>query len=159
MLETDGRPLNVKTRHLHAILVDEAFVRREIAERNLWPFNRFALRQIDEVLLNPRFGLRRIEVADYREDSVVRSVVKPEERFYIFLRRGAEIRHRADHRPRIRVILRIHRGGEDLTYATVRLVVVTLPALVLDDVALCIEFRDVEFIEQKSHAICFQPQR
>ena len=48
---------------------------------------------------------------------------------------------------------------EDLAHAAVGLVVHALPALVLDDVALRVEFGEIERIEQEAHAVGLEPQR
>src|SRR5438093_5727514 len=53
----------------------------------------------------------------------------------------------------------VRRMRENLVRAAVRLVVHPLPALVLDDVALRVELREIERVEQKTHAIGFEPER
>ena len=52
---------------------------------------------------------------------------------------------------------RIGGPRQNLLCAPVRLVVDALPALVLHDVPLRIQFRDVEGVEQEAHAIGFEP--
>ena len=54
---------------------------------------------------------------------------------------------------------RIQRGRKDLAHTAVRLVVVTLAPLVFDDVALRVELRGVERVEEITHSIRLEPQR
>ncbi len=57
------------------------------------------------------------------------------------------------------MIVRIQREAYDLAVARVRLIVVTLAALVLHDVALRLELRLVERVEEEAHAIRLEPER
>ena len=105
------------------------------------------------------FVCRRIEVAEIDERRVVRRVVQPEELLHVLDGRGGEIRHAADDRPGVRMARRVDRRADDLAGAAVGLVVHALPALVLHDVALRVELRHVERVEQEAHAVGFEPQR
>src|ERR1041385_8768411 len=64
-------------------------------------------RNVAEVLLNEFLHRRRVKVTSDRDSRVVRSVVRLEEILDIGQRRSAEIRHRADNRPREWMALRI----------------------------------------------------
>src|ERR1017187_5904507 len=65
--------------------------------------DRLAAREIAEVFRDPRLRLHRIDVADDREERVVRRVIEPEEVLHVVFRRGREIFHAADDVPRIRI--------------------------------------------------------
>ena len=112
-----------------------------------------------EITLDPRPCLRAFEVADEHEHGVVRGVVRPEERADVLERGGIEIRHRADRRVVVGMILGEHMRLELLVPGSVRPVVVRPAFLVLHDLALVVEVLLRQCIEQRAHPVGFQPQR
>ena len=101
----------IEPRNLHAILERPIASRPAVRRRERGPHDRLARAEVGEVLRDPRLRLRRIEVAGDGERRVVRRVVQPEERLHVLDRRRRQIGHAADHGPRIRMSVRIHRGG------------------------------------------------
>ena len=112
-----------------------------------------------EVLLDPSTRLLRVDVADDRQDRVVRRVVRAEERARVVQRRRVQIGHGADGRVVVRVALGIGQRGHPLERGAVGHVVVTLPALVLDHVPLVLQGLLVERRQQRAHAVRLQPER
>ena len=70
----------------------------------------------------------------------------------------AEIGHRADRRPTIGMVGREHRRQNDFVHQAVGPVLVALPALVADDVALVVEFFLAHGGQQVAHPVRFHPQ-
>jgi len=120
--------------------------------------NRRPAGDISEVLLHERLGFHRIEVAGDGQRRVVRRIVGAEEALHVIERRRAQIRHRADHRPGIRMRAGIECGQNYLISPSVGNVIVALPSLVLHDVALQVELCLVHGREQKTHSVGIQPQ-
>src|SRR5207248_9094034 len=64
---------------------------------------------------NPRPRLLGVDIADDREDHIVRGVMQPEERGDVLERGGIEVLHRADRRMVIGVLRRIQAGDRKST--------------------------------------------
>ena len=111
-----------------------------------------------EILLHQALGLRRIEVAGDAQAGVGRVIVAAEEVGDVLARGLGDVFHRADRRPAIGMIGRIQRGQDRFVDQAVGAVLVALAALVLDHVALVVEFRLGHGREQKAHAVRFHPQ-
>ena len=99
-----------------------------------------------------------VDIAGHREHGVVGHVVGAEEGLHVLERRGVEILHRADGRVMVGM-----SGGEDrrhqlLVEGAVGSVVVGLALLVLDHVTLVVEVLLRHRVEQRGHAIRFEPQ-
>ena len=99
-----------------------------------------------------------IDVADDRQDRVVRRVPGPEERDHVLDARSVEILHRADGRVVVRVAVREDRRHELLVEGAVGPVVVALALLVLDHLALVVEVLLAQRVEQRRHPVGLQPQ-
>ena len=117
---------------LHAHLRADDVGERAVAGRHLAVVGRDGA----EVLLDPAPRLLRVDVADDRQDRVVRRVVRTEERARVVQRHRVQIGHGADGRVVVRVALGIGQRGHPLERGAVGHVVVALPALVLDHVTL-----------------------
>ena len=152
------KPLQVQPRHLHTILEHEPLLTAERVCRHRRARNRLPFRQACEVLRHQRLHLRGLEVTDNRHRGVGRRVVQTEEVLHVLHRCLLQLVEISHDRPRVGIRLGVDRGGQDLERAAVRLVVDTLPAFVLHDVALCNELCRVELVEQEPHAVGFNPE-
>src|SRR5712691_11327820 len=98
------------------------------------------------------------EVADDREHGVVGPVPRSKEVTDVVERRRAQVIHRSDRRPVIRVVGIVSELQQTLERRAVRNVVVALPPLLLDHLSLNVEFLLGQRREKKTHAIRFQPE-
>ncbi len=103
--------------------------------------------------------LGRVDVARNHQARIVRGVVLAKEFDDVIVTGGGEIFHVADGRPVIRMILRVQHLAEDDFCHAVRLVLVTLPPLVFDDVALTVDALWRHGVQQIRHAIGFEEER
>src|SRR6267378_3621795 len=106
------------------------------------------------------FLARRLgrDVAGQDDHGVVRAVVGTEPLLHVLDRRGIEVRHRSDHRPRVWMSGRIRALGHQVVDLAVGLIL-ALPLFVLHDAALFVDLRGVDRAEQMAHAVRFHPQR
>ena len=112
-----------------------------------------------EVALGAGSDGRGVHVADDRDDRVVRRVVGAEEVADVLERGGVEIRHRPDRRVVVGMLLRVEVRLELFLPRAVWPVVVRPALLVLDDLALVVEVLLAERLEERRHAVGFEPQR
>ena len=127
---------------------------RQVAERR----DVRAGRDGPEVALGRRPDVRGLDIADHRQDGVVRRVVGPEEGAHVLDRRGVEVVHRADGRVMVRMLRREEVGLELLLERAVRAVVVRPALLVLDDLALVVEVLLAQGVEQGRHPVGLEPE-
>ena len=139
LLHTDRGPLNIKTRYLHSIFVDQTLLRIELHRRNVGPLDRLTPRNVTKILCNPGFGLRGIKITNHRDSGIIRRVVEPEKVFHVGFGGGSQIVHRSNDRPGVPMTFRIYRRRQDFGNAAVRLIIIALASLVLDDVALSVD--------------------
>ncbi len=111
-----------------------------------------------EVPLHEGEPLLRLDVAAQREDGVVRGVVATEEGVHV-LEPRAEVLHRPDRRVVVRVPLGEDGGVDVDERGAVRLVVVPLALLLLDDVALVVEVLLGQRVEEVGVPVGLEPER
>ena len=119
---------------------------------------RGARREVTKRPLDRGIPILEGDVTAEGEHRVVRPVPAPEEGVDVVEARRVEVGHRADRRVVVGVAGRKEDGvhvGEDLTVGRV---VVTLPLLLLDDVALVVEIRLGDGIEKVAVTVGFEPQ-
>ena len=157
VLRRDVGDVGPRRRHAIADLDDAlALELRDPAPR---PIQRRPRRQPAEVLLDQPLRFGRIEVAGDHQRQVVRRVVAAEERLDVVERRGAQVVHAADDRPRVGMAGRREVGHQQLVGAAVGRIVEALAALVLDDVALVVQLLLVGLVEQRRQAVGLDPQQ
>ena len=127
---------------------------RQVAERR----DVRVRRDRPEVALGGGQDIGGLDVADDRQDRVVRRVVGPEERADVLDRGRVEVVHRSDRRVVVRVLRREEVALELLLERAVRPVVVRPALLVLDDLALVVEVLLAERVEEGRHPVGLEPQ-
>ena len=153
-------PGEVQAGQLHPILdgllPDLGQVRMRVVDRS---DRRRAGLDVGEPFLDRRLRARDVDVAGDDEARVPRLVVGLEEVDDILVAGGRQVLHVADGRPAVGMALRIeHLGDLDRRHAVGR-VLVALPALVLDDVALGVDGLGRHRVDQVGHAIRFEEER
>ena len=121
--------------------------------RNDWR----AWRDVAEILLDARLHVIRSDITGNHEHGIRRPVVRPKPVLHILERRGVEVVHRPDDRPRIRVSFRERVLGDRDPRLPVRLVL-TLTFLVLHDTALFVEAGRVDGAKEVTHAVGLEPE-
>ncbi len=101
----------------------------------------------------------RVDVARNRQRRVAGVVVTREERPYVVQACRAQIVRAADRQPVVRMVGREQRVDDGHAGHAVRAVLVVLPPLVEDDVALIAELLLGQRGEQVAHPVRFHPQR
>src|SRR5687768_6348839 len=115
-------------------------------------------RNSTEVFLDELTSFGRVEVARDGEHCIIRSVIRLEELPDVVERRRGKILHRADQRVMKWVRLRKRERRESLQPCSIRLIVDGPAALILHDVALCIQLFLRHRRQQAAHSVCFQPE-
>ena len=131
----------------------------ELRHIRLGPGHRRPRRDRAEVLRDQPLCLRRVEVARDAQARIVRVVVSAEERRDVPETRRRQVGHRADRAVVVRVASRVERFEKCLVRLPVGLVVIVLPPLVLDHVALVIELLLAHDRYEEAHAVRLEPQR
>ena len=157
-VERRREPREVEARQLHAVLEHEPRLAREMRRddglrRRLRPARDRPVIVLDET---PRLG--KVDVARHDETRVVGRVVGPEERGDVVVAGRREVRHGADDGPVVRVPGGVERLAEDREGHPVRPVLVRLPALVLDHVALAVDALGRHRAEQRRHPVCVEEE-
>ena len=116
-------------------------------------------RQRPEVRLHLGERVLRLDVADDGQHRVVRAVVVAEEGVDVLEARGVEVLHRPDRRVVVGVAVGEDRGVDVGEGVAVGHVVVALPLLLLDDVALVVEVLLGDRVEQVPVPVGLQPER
>ena len=116
-------------------------------------------RQRPEVGLHLGERVLRVDVADDGQDRVVGAVVVAEEGVDVLEARGVEVLHRPDRRVVVGVAVGEDRGVDVGEGVAVGHVVVALPLLLLDDVALVVEVLLGQRVEQVPVPVGLQPER
>jgi hypothetical protein len=126
-----GMPGVVEARQLHAVLESGVHVRGQVHRGRRGARHGGSARQVGEVPLDQGPHLAQRDVAGDDHRRVVRRVVGAVELPHVVDAGGVEVRHRADHRPMVRVVRRIQALEDVLLRQAVGLVLVALAALVL----------------------------
>ena len=116
-------------------------------------------RQGPEVGLGLGEGGLGIAVTHDRQHRVVGHVVGGEERRHVLNGGGVQILHRADHGVPVRVVRREGQLDQPAHRVAVRNVVVPLALLLLDHLALVVQVRLGEGVQQAAQPVGLQPQR
>jgi len=122
------------------------------------PLGEVAALDVTEVVGRLVEGLARFHVPDERQDGVVGGVPRPEERVRVLQGRRIEVGHRPDDGVPVRVLGWEPEPHEVVDGVAVGRVVVALPLLLLDDLALGVEVLLGEGREQVPHPVRLEPQ-
>ena len=155
----DAGPAQAELRELDVVLQHAPLRLRELCRLRSGNRNGRSALEVAEVALHELQRRLRIDVPADHERGVVRAVPAAEEARDVLEGRGLDVGHRADGRPGVGMPRRVQRFQERLVHEPVGTVLVALPALVHDHVALVVELRLRHRREQEAHPIRFEPQR
>ena len=153
-------PGEAQARQLHAVGQRDLDVARRArgVGRRAARARAAALRLPAEVPVDQRARLGRIEVAGDDQAGVRRPVEALEERAHVGDGGRLQIRVRADRRPVVGVVRRVHRLRDRQLGAAVGAVLVRLAALVLHHLALPLQLLVGDHVGQRRQPIGLQPQ-